>query len=84
MVLYAEFGPGMIGSLKEVYVSNHLETPHIFGLFKTSFGAQRYHCFMSASHIEPHYITTGCGNGYLVAGDAGETCDDGNNLNGDG
>jgi cysteine-rich repeat protein len=84
VILYAEFGPGLIGSLKEAYVTNHLGTPHIFRLFKTSFGTQRYHCFESTFHVEPHYIINGWGNGYMVAGDAGETWDDLNNLNGDG
>jgi hypothetical protein len=43
VTLYIEFGPGLIGSLKEAYVTNHLGTPYIFSLFKSSMGTQRYH-----------------------------------------
>jgi hypothetical protein len=43
VTLYIEFGPGLIGTLKEAYVTNHLGTPYIFSLFKSSMGTQRYH-----------------------------------------
>jgi cysteine-rich repeat protein len=84
VTLYIEFGPGLIGTLKEAYVTNHLGTPHIFSLFKSSMGTQRYHWFVTNSQLESHYITTGCGNGYILPGDSGETCDDLNTSGGDG
>ena len=84
VTLYIEFGPGLIGGLKEAYVTNHLSHPHIFKQFTSSMGVQRYHCFESSTHKEPHYITSGCGNGYKVAVDTAETCDDANTSSGDG
>jgi cysteine-rich repeat protein len=84
VTLYTEFGPGLIGTLKEAYVTNHLGTPYIFSLFKNSIGTQRYHWFDTDYHIEPHYIKTGCGNGYILPGDSGETWDDLNTNGGDG
>jgi cysteine-rich repeat protein len=82
--LYIEFGPGLTGSLKEAYTINHLSHPHVFGYYKTLMGTQRYNCFASNFHQEPHIINNGCGNGYIVAGDTGETWDDLNISNGDG
>jgi cysteine-rich repeat protein len=83
-ILYVEFGPGLTGNIKETYVTNHLGTPSIFGLFKTSMGVQRYNCFATSFHIDPHYFASGWGNGYMVAGDASEAWDDLNTVNGDG
>lgn len=79
--LYVELGSGLDGYMKEVYITNHLEHSHVFKWFKNTFGVHRYYCFDTSFYDDPHYLTSGCGNGYI---DAGEACDDGNNSNSDG
>ena len=83
-IFSVEIGPGFAGNVKEVYITDILEHPHIFGLFKNSFGTQRYYCFDSNFQREPHHIKSGCGNSYVLASEPTETCDDGNNASSDG
>lgn len=83
-VLKASIGPGLVGNVKQVYVTNAMEHLNILKLFKTSFGTTRYNCFASEGSKDPHYMLPGCGNGYTLAAESAEQCDDGNLVNNDG
>ena len=82
--LYVQFGTGLSGYLNDVYVVNHLEHFETFKLFKSSFGIDRYHCFDSNYNMDPHYISNGWGNGYMLLTESSETWDDQNTTGGDG
>ena len=84
VTLYVQFGSGLNGYLNDVYVVNHLEHFETFKLFKSTFGTDRYHCFDSSYNTDPHYISNGCGNGYVLPTETSETWDDQNTSSGDG
>ena len=83
-LLYAELGNGLTGYVKEFYVTNHLEHSHIFKWFKNTFGSYRYYCFDTQFNTNPHYFSTGWGNGYVLPFETTETWDDSNTSNSDG
>ena len=83
-ILYAELGGGLSGYTKELYITNHLEHAHIFEWFKGSFGTYRLYCFDTQFNINPHYFSSGCGNGYIMGSESSETWDDSNTINADG
>ena len=51
-----DFGPGLDGYLKQVYVGNHLEHSSVFRLFRDSFSGPRYFWFDTSKHSDPHYF----------------------------
>ena len=83
VTLYVELGSGITGSIKEVYVTNHMEHFHVFAYFKSTFGAARYDWY-ELFNYDPHYIRQGCGNGHILSSESTEQCDDGNTVSSDG
>ena len=83
VTLYVELGSGITGSIKEVYVTNHMEHFHVFAYFKNTLGDTRYDCYEQFNY-DPHYIRQGCGNGHTLLSESTEQCDDGNTVSSDG
>ena len=83
-IFTVDFGPGLNGYVKEVYITDILEHPSVYQLFKNSFGGQRYYCFDTTYHTDPHYFKSGWGNGYVLPLETTENCDDENTVNTDG
>lgn len=81
--MYVELGSGITGSIKQVYVTNHMEHSHVFAYFKYTFAGTRYDCYETFNY-DPHYIRQGCGNGHMLATESSEQCDDGNTQSSDG
>ena len=79
-----DFGPGLEGYLKQVYVGNHLEHNSVFQLFRDSFSGPRYFWFDTGYHSDPHYFKTGWGNGYVLPSETSEQWDDANAIDTDG
>ena len=82
--LSLSLGPGLSGSLKSIYISDILEHPSVFVLFKSSFSQVRAFCFDSDNNQDPHYLKVGWSNGYVFPSETTEEWDDLNLINGDG
>mmetsp|Transcript_13444 Transcript_13444/g.15613 ORF Transcript_13444/g.15613 Transcript_13444/m.15613 type:complete len:264 (+) Transcript_13444:674-1465(+) len=56
LTIHAEIGPGATGYIKQVYITNVLETPLVFVNIQEGFDKQRFNCFNRNFLIDPHYI----------------------------
>ena len=83
VILHVELGSGIIGSIKKIYVTNHMEHFHVFAYFKSTFDTIRYDWYEPFNY-DPHYIRQGWGNGHILSSDPSDQCDDGNTQSFDG
>lgn len=77
-----ELGPGLVGTVKNVFVGDIHMTSNDMTMFKDDVSALRYNCYASTLVKDHHYFLPGCGNGYSLGTDSSETCDDAGSLSG--
>lgn len=77
-----ELGPGLVGTIKSVFVGDVHMTGNDMTMFKDNVSALRYNCYNLAFIKDHHYFLPGCGNGYSLGTDSSEACDDAGSLSG--
>jgi len=72
-LLTIEFGPGLIGTIKNVYVGETSETLDVLKYYNGRLNDERYNCYDTNLHVNHNYFIQGCGNAYSIGSESSET-----------